>query len=166
MSLLVQMLLGKPFVVKPLLNDCYIKKVEWYFVNIVFLSKDGKLDFAMWIIYSTQHLFHLTQHCAQFCKLPCSGGLGCTCMRPLTERGVPSSLTGVCLLMLCDNALLPYHYAWWHTLTEKFVFQTVGKNSFQNEIRKACFVLIFLELEIVQLFNGNVQLLQLSRMDC
>lgn len=72
-----------------------------------------------------------------------------TCMRPLITQGVPSSLTGGFLVILWGDTLLPYRYAWWHTLTENFVFQTLGKNSFQDEIRRACFVLTFLELEIV-----------------
>lgn len=61
-----------------------------------------------------------------------------TCTRPLIAQGVPSSLPTVCLVILCGNALLPCHSAWWHTLTENFVFQTGGKTSFQDEIRRCC----------------------------
>lgn len=62
-----------------------------------------------------------------------------TFTRPLIAQGVPSSLIAVCLVILCGNALLLCHSAWWHTLTETFVLQTGGKTSFQDEIRRCCF---------------------------
>ena len=70
------------------------------------------------IISSTSHSIALSS--ANFHVLLVLAGQKASsslCVIPLTAQGVPFCLTGVFLVILCGNALFPYHYAWWHTLT-------------------------------------------------